>query len=304
MKDELIQLIKDTIIKSYTLKNDDLGIDKSVLSNSKDYCFKSAKDEDLAKIILDSIIDYSYDSFEIKGDPEVLFKRALYERIRYNHDSSDEAKLSYGFFGEVLLHSILRVLYNSPPLISKGHFFIEGNGESKGYDSYHLVQNSNDKIHLWFGEVKFRETSASCLKSALDNLDKKILTDEYFLKNNLIPIFKELEKNPKYEEKFKESKLFQIKEKWINKGKLSISDFKSENISVIYPILISCNHSKKGYDATIKNCINYILKKYENTTINKFSLDLKLFFIFLPVNDVKEIKQKVLEWIDLKELDI
>jgi hypothetical protein len=301
MKDELIRLIKESILFEYHLPHVEKGIEKSVISNIKDYCYKIDSDDNLAKIMHNSIIEYSFDSFEMNVDEDVLFNKALLSRIRYNSDDADETKLNYGFFGEVLLHVLLRVLYKAPPLISKGHFTIVGNGESKGYDSYHLVQKEDGTIHLWFGEVKFRGTSSSGLKSALDNLSSKILTDSYLRDNNLIPIFDEMSKNPQYTEKFKGSKIIKLRDKWVSKGIVEIEDLKEENFKLIYPILISYNISSLGYDKSIENAIDYIKKNYSDLKIDDISIETSIFFVFLPVNNVKAIKTQVLEWIDLRE---
>ncbi len=300
MKNELIQLIKNTIIFEYHLPHSEKGIDKTVLSTIKDYCYSNNSDEKLARIIHNSIIDYSFDSFEMNKDESVLFNRALASRIRYNDEDDDETKLNYGFFGEVLLNSILHVIYKTDSLISKGHFTIVGNGESKGYDSYHLIQNKGN-IHLWFGEVKFRANSSSCLKSALDNLSTKILTDDYLSNNNLIPIFDEMNKNTEYDKKFEGSKILEYKNKWINEGIVDIDWLIKEKVKLIYPILISFNKSNRGYDQSIKNAVDYIKKGYSKLSFGNLSIDSTIFFIFLPVTDVKTIKEKVLEWIDLKE---
>lgn len=301
MKDELIRLIKDSILFEYHLPHAEKRIEKSVLSNIKDYCYKLSSDEDLARIMHNSIVDYSFDSFEMNVDEKVLFNKALMSRIRYNAADDEETKLNYGFFGEVLLHVLLRVLYKAEPLISKGHFTIIGNGESKGYDSYHLVQKGDGSIHLWFGEVKFRGTSSSGLKSALDNLSNKILTDSYLRDNNLIPIFDEMSKNPEYTKKFEGSKIIEFRDKWVEKGILNIDDFKEENFKLIYPILISYNKSNRGYDKSISNAIKYIKKNYSNIEIKDISIETSIFFVFLPVDNVKTIKTQVLEWIDLRE---
>lgn len=188
MKQTLMDLVQRTIVLKCNLPSEERKLQQSHLSNKSDNCFAITDLVNLSKIIYNNIINYAYDAFEMRYNDDVLLKRALYSRIRYNDEASDKAKLGYGFYGEVLLHAVLNVIYKVPPLISKGHFFILGNGESKGYDSYHLIE-SGEYIHLWFGEAKFREQSASCINSALDNLDSKVLTNKYFTDNNFIPIF-------------------------------------------------------------------------------------------------------------------
>lgn len=301
MKKELIDLINDTILLEYVLPSGTPKIDKSVITTHNDHCYKSNNDGNLSQIIHDSIVSYSYDSFEFVTSEEVLFNKALGNRIRYDKEASDSTKLGYGFFGEVLLHSILKIIYKVPPLITKGHFTIIGNGESKGYDSYHLIEAADGSIDLWFGEVKFRETSSSCISSALSEISTKVLTDKYLTKNNLVPIFDEMKKNPEYDKKFKDSKLMNLRDKWIMQGILDINDLKNDNITLVYPILISFDKSTKGYDASIINCINYIKKNYSDLKFESISIPVRLFFIFLPVDSVGSIKKQVLKWIKLIE---
>ena len=175
-----------------------------------------------------------------------------------------------------------------------------GNGESKGYDSYHLIE-SGEHIHLWFGEAKFREQSASCIKTALDNLESKVLTDKYLTDNNFIPIFDEMQKSDSYEAQLKSSRLLEIKNKWIEKGEINIEDFKAEKIGIVYPVLIAFNESSKGYDKSITNCVEYIKDNYAKLLFDKLSIDRTIFFIFIPMKDVKTVKNTVIQWIESKE---
>lgn len=300
MKQSLVDLIKSTIVIQCKLPCNIRKIEKSVISTREDNCYATTDEKDLAKIIYNNILNYSFDVFEMKGSDEVLLKRALDTRIRYSQGSSDKSKLSFGFYGEVLLHCMLQVIYNVPPLISKGHFYIIGNGESKGYDSYHLVE-ADGQLHLWFGEVKFREQSSSGIKSALDELSSKVLTDKYFKENNIIPIFDEMSKSDNYQKILKNNKLLELQNKWIEKGEVNIDDFKSNNIGVVYPILIAFDESSLGYDQSINNCISYIKKNYSEMKFDNISINSTIFFVFLPMKNVKNVKKTVIEWIECKE---
>lgn len=75
---------------------------------------------------------------------------------------------------------------NAKPVISRGYFYnpLES-AETKGYDSYHLIEQ-NGVSELWFGEVKFRNTHSSGVNSALDSIEKAI-SDEYLSSNFLKP---------------------------------------------------------------------------------------------------------------------
>ena len=58
--------------------------------------------------------------------------------------------------------------------------------------------------------------------------------------------------------------------------------------------------NNKDYDDCIKNVVSYIKDNYE--TINtSLSIDYKLFFIFMPIQNVKEVKEEVLKWIEEKK---
>lgn len=300
MKQPLIDLVKNTVIFECSLPCDQRSLEKSPLSTKDDNCFKIVDAGNLSKVIYNNIINYAFDVFEMLQEDDVLLTKALYSRIRYNHVASDEAKLGYGFYGEVLLHALLHVIYKVPPLISKGHFFISGNGESKGYDSYHLVEASG-QIHLWFGEAKFRETSASCIKTALAELPNKVLTDKYFCESNFIPIFDEMSKSSNYDAALASSRLLEIKTKWIEKGEISIEDFKSNNIGIVYPIMIAFKQSNSGYDKSITNCLEYIKKNYADLKFDKLSIDRTIFFIFIPIDNVQLVKKTVIKWIESKE---
>lgn len=300
MKQPLIDLVKNTIIFECSLPCDQRRLEKSPLSTKEDNCFKIVDSGNLSKVIYNNIINYAFDVFEMLQEDEVLLTKALYSRIRYNHAAGEAAKLGYGFYGEVLLHALLHVIYKAPPLISKGHFFISGNGESKGYDSYHLVEASG-QIHLWFGEAKFRETSASCIKTALAELPSKVLTDKYFLESNFIPIFDEMSKSSNYDASLTSSRLLEIKTQWIEKGKIDIEDFKANDIGVVYPIMIAFKQSSGGYDKSITNCLDYIKKNYGELNFDKLSIERTIFFIFIPIEDVQLVKKTVIKWIESKE---
>lgn len=300
MKQPLIDLVKNTVIFECSLPCDQRSLEKSPLSTKEDNCFKIVDASNLSKVIYNNIINYAFDVFEMLQEDEVLLKKALYSRIRYNHSAGEAAKLGYGFYGEVMLHALLHVIYKVPPLISKGHFFISGNGESKGYDSYHLVEASG-QIHLWFGEAKFRETSASCIKTALGELPNKVLTDKYFLESNFIPIFDEMSKSSNYDASLASSRLLKIKTQWVEKGKIDIEDFKANNIGIVYPIMIAFKQSAGGYDKSITNCLDYIKKNYAELKFDKLSIERTIFFIFIPIEDVQVVKKTVIKWIESKE---
>lgn len=70
-----------------------------------------------------------------------------------------------------------------------------------------------------------------------------------------------------------------------------------------YPIFIAYQkNSTDQYHQSIKKCIEHIASEYTRLNIIvPASFDYRLFFIFLPLSEVKQIKENVIKWIDSRE---
>tara|TARA_B100000767_G_C19632285_1_gene478780 strand:- start:255 stop:701 length:447 start_codon:yes stop_codon:yes gene_type:complete len=142
MRESLKELLDKTLIWEYSLPDDKIDIDAVSISSWKDDAFLCTCEDSLAEIIYNSIVEYSHNEFELNTqDFDALLTVALRTKIKYKDWQTQETKIKYGFYGEVLLYSILNHFYHSKPLISRGYFYnpLE-NSETKGYDSYHLVE--------------------------------------------------------------------------------------------------------------------------------------------------------------------
>lgn len=291
MRQSIIDHFNNTVIFKYKLRNDTLDIDKSIYSTVDDQCYSLKSDVDLSQLIYNALLDYAFDECEMDSeDVNELHIEAITQRMRIEEEDSNETQGKYGFFGEVLLNLYLRIIHSTNCIIAKGQFYdILSPEEPKGYDSYHLVED-DDKLFLWFGEVKFHQTDDSALKSALDNLEKAI-SDDYFRKNLLALTPKKRMFN------VDSPKMNRILERVRKDSKIQIATLKDEfDLKLIYPIFIISN-SLRDYDKTIKSNINHIKNNYSGKSLN-LGIDYDLFFIFLPVNSVKTIKTEILQWID------
>jgi len=47
--------------------------------------------------------------------------------------------------------------------------------------------------------------------------------------------------------------------------------------------------------------VEHIKDKYSHISFDDISIDFSIFFIFLPINDVKSTKETIIKWIDTKE---
>lgn len=273
-------------------------IEKSIISTTEDNCYRANDLQNLAKIIYNSVLLYSFDEFELRPDDyQACHERALQVRLKYNSDDAIEVKIKYGFFGEVLLYSILNLIYNVPPLIARGHFYSPAeNSETKGYDSYHLLEHSNE-VELWFGEAKFHQSYSKALNSVSANIEK-VISDAYLGKKNLIAIFDKLAANKSY----KQTKLTKIIDKWVVNPQINLmNELIEEKIKLVYPILVVSQKHQSGYDDSIKKAIEYIASNYSELKFDNISIEYSIFFIFLPIDKVKEVKEDVISWIESKK---
>lgn len=295
MRQQLLDLVKNTILYRYDLPHATLATEKTIFSTCNDRCYAASNKNDLAEVIYNSIIEYSFNEFEI-GDRDYndLQAIAFQERIRYDENASDAVQLKYGFFGEVILYAILKIIFGTNSFISKGYFYspIE-NSESKGYDSYHLIE-SNSRIQLWFGETKFHKSHTAAINDVLSKISTS-LSDSY-LQRNLLAIRKN-----KDHLNVAGSTLEGVLKAWDSNPKIKIIDeLRKHSIELVYPIVILYQENSAGYDGSIKAVPEYIKANYTVPTFN-LSIPYTLHFVLIPIDDVKAVKTEVLSWIKSKK---
>lgn len=296
MRQSLIDLINKTIVHRYSLHCPIRNINKTNFTTTKDDCYESIDDNSLIEIIYNSIIEYSFDEFDLENKQyDNLMPVALVSKLKYNEYASQKSKISYGFFGEVLLYSLLMTKYKTNTLISRGYFYnpLE-KSETKGYDSYHLIEN-NDELELWFGEVKFRASFNDGVKSAINGLQKAI-SDEY-LKTNILAMI-----NHKDNNKLKDSKIREVINKWMAEPSIVsiIDEVIKFKMKLIYPILIVYDDKEVDYDKKINDAIEHINTAFSPMTY-QMSVNFEIFFMFLPLHETTNLKKEVIKWIELKK---
>ncbi len=75
-----------------------------------------------------------------------------------------------GEFGELMLHAILRELFDTEPAVSKLFYKSASNDTVKGFDAVHVRKGADDVVELWLGEVKFY----SDIHRAISDVTKEI----------------------------------------------------------------------------------------------------------------------------------
>ena len=85
-----------------------------------------------------------------------------------------------GEFGELILHAMVRQLFDSEPAISKLFLKDSSNDTVKGFDAVHVVPAQDGSLELWLGESKFYEDVASAIAAVAAELESH--TDPDYLR--------------------------------------------------------------------------------------------------------------------------
>ena len=298
MRDALKQVVKNTICIECKLPHTESGVNKSCLSTNNDMCFKNKNNEDLARVIYNGIVEFAVNQYEIDYDNlDVEQRKVILRRIRYNPSANKTAKIKYGFYGEVLLDLILRCFLKTNVILARGYLYspIE-NSEVKGFDAFHLIE-SKDKLDLWLGEAKFYVNYKKPITDVLAKI-KTSLSDNY-IHTNLLALID-------WQDRFTTSseRLKTILNMWEEDPEINLAQqMKEHQIRLTYPVFIAYQKTQSDdFHASIQKCIEHIDSEFERLNIKiPGSFEYRLFFIFLPLSEVKKIKESVVEWIDSQE---
>ena len=273
MRVSLKELIQSSIVLQYHLPHDiaDKHISCSCISTEKDYCLhQNGTNIDIANIIYNGIVEYAYSDNEIDlTQLDKLQIRALLSKLKFDPSASESIQLGYGFQGEVMLHLLLSHFFHAEKALARGYLYSAlENAETKGYDSYLMVED-NQTIFLLFGEAKFY----------LDGYKKSL--DSIFIE-------------PK-------SRIRQIIDQWRADPLINMAKEASRhNMHLVYPMLVIFDDKMTVYDDLIMGIISYIQTKY-SAVQPTLTIPYTIFFLFFHVDNSRIIKTQVLQWINQKQ---
>lgn len=293
MRETIKQLLQHTIVFKYQLPYN--SIDKTSLSTEPDKCFCVSSNSSLSELIYNGIVEYALGEKHVDiANLQLCQRKAIVSRLRFEDSASQDTKLKYGFYGEVVLDLVLQYAFSSNVLLAKGYFYnpLE-NSETKGYDAYQFYYDNN-QLSLLLGEVKFYASFSAAVKKILDNLEKAV-SPEYFSKNVLALI------NEKGNFDSVPLEIAEIIEKWESDPDINLySEVTHHNIKLHYPMLVLFDAAESTFDEVIENSVSTINAEFAKRTIN-IGMDIELFFILVPVESAKIIKEGVIEWISKKK---
>lgn len=141
----------------------------------------SWRSNQLAKKIMRELPDFALRYSEKEGLSHENAMKSIAEAALTIYQTDKYAKR--GEFGELLLHVILKELFNTIPAVSKIYFKDAPNDTVKGFDAVHIVA-SEDELELWLGEVKFYSSISSAITDVTKELEKHL--DTNYLRNEFL----------------------------------------------------------------------------------------------------------------------
>ena len=190
-----------------------------------------------------------------------------------------------GEFGELILHALIRKLFNSQPAVSKIYYKTSANETVKGFDAVHIVE-ADESIELWLGEAKFYTDIDRAINDVItelrDHCKRNYLRDEFILVSGKI------DDNWSYADKVKK----------MLSSRTSLDTIFSK---ICFPVLLTyesktIGENKKITDEFKKRLKEEVIINYRNFK-EKLSTDkIKVHLILLPL----DCKQDLVDCLNAK----
>ncbi|MFK0004298.1 DUF1837 domain-containing protein [Paenarthrobacter sp. NPDC090522] len=199
-----------------------------------------------------------------------------------------------GEFGELLLHSALVDFYGAEPAVSKIYYEDSSNDVVKGFDSVHVVADSNGEMKIWLGEAKFYSRLDDAMDSVLQDIQAHLATD--FLRKEFVFITRKVDASWPHAQQFK----------GLIARARSLDDISS---SIVMPIFLTYdsdavdthNVVSNGYIAAMTDETAGALLRFESRLAKPMEVEIRL--ILLPLKskarlvDLMHAKLKALQGI-------
>lgn len=238
---------------------------------------KSWRKEQLVDHLMDYIPEFALTYSERESIDPRNIRRMLMNAAKAIYTSEKYQKR--GEFGELLLHVVIRELYDTIPAISKIYYKDGPNETVKGFDAVHVVCH-DEELELWLGEVKFYTDINRAINDVAQEIFDHIKCD--YLRTEFIAI-----KN-------------KIDSKWPHAERLNLLLDPNTSLDVVFdkaciPVLLTYDSnviakydkSTEEYLAEIKAEFEFLYGKFVEKISNKVQLTIHLFL--LPLKTKAEL---------------
>jgi hypothetical protein len=190
-----------------------------------------------------------------------------------------------GEFGELLLHVLLRQVFNTLPAISKIFYKDAANDTVKGFDAVHVVV-AGDALQLWLGEVKFYEDIGDAMRAAVSELKRHCEPD--YMRGEFIAVRNKLDPA------------------WPHAERLALLLHESVTLDKIFsltcvPVLLT--YDSDATRSFTKDCAEYrktiqaeVSAIYDKFAVSDLPKELTIHLLLMPLST----KKQLLEILDTK----
>ena len=249
----------------------DVGSRPGLTGASAGYELGKFRNDELASYLFDWLPEFALKYSELEdfnsGTAMRLVKHAA--KTVYTTDKYQKR----GEFGELLLHALLREVFNSEPAISKIYYKSATNETVKGFDAVHIVE-AGDDLELWLGEVKFyKDAKAAIVDVASEIRDH---TKQNYLRNEFILISTKLDSRWKHATKVRE----------LISGRRSLDAVFAR---LCIPVLLTYESHCVASHTAVCDAFNEQLKQEMGEIAKKFTTetlpDIRLHLFLVPLHD-------------------
>lgn len=179
-----------------------------------------------------------------------------------------------GEFGELLLHAALVDFYGAEAAVSKIYYEDSSNDVVKGFDSVHVVADSNGEMKIWLGEAKFYSALDGAMDSVLEDIQAHLAID--FLRKEFVFITRKVDASWPHAQQFKAL---------IARAR-SLDDISS---SIVMPVFLTYDSDAVDSHDVVGDSYIAAMTKETTTALSRFEsrltkpLEVEIRLILLPL---------------------
>jgi uncharacterized protein DUF1837 len=151
-----------------TVRVQNLDLEPTVRGFCTGYEKGTWRNDGLAGYLFEYLPEFAlrYDELGPKGHEEWVARLAEAAKTVYTTEKFQRR----GEFGELLLHAVIREIWDSEPAVSKIYYKDGPNDTVKGFDAVHLVCPDEGDLEILLGEVKFFKSIDSAMTKVAKEL--------------------------------------------------------------------------------------------------------------------------------------